>query len=108
MTYISIDRAIGSWAARHRLTLFTRMAGTDGMEVRSVYLSSRAGECCQIWIDPPREGIVVVHAADVETLSEHWRREWTSPTDLIDETLESALESATCWLERDGGDGRRG
>ena len=51
--------------------------------------SSKAGECFQIWIDPPGEGQICVHAAGIEG-----RKENDAPEDwcVSISDLEAALE----------------
>jgi hypothetical protein len=96
MGYDAIDEQLSAWARRHALKLFT--TGSSG-EARFAYLSSVAGECFQIWIEPPAEGRVGVHVACVEG-----RRDNDAPLDNIvpvDElvsALELALETAVGWM----------
>jgi hypothetical protein len=100
--YTSINSIISAWTIRHSLNLFTQIADTGGLEVRGAYFSNTAGECCQIWITSPQNGIIKIHAADVETKSESWHKEWSSLVDSLAETLDEALEFTNRWLQRDG------
>lgn len=63
MSYASVDPQIRAWVDRHSLTLFKSFADR---ETRFAYASSKAGECFQIWIDPPEEGQVCIHATGIE------------------------------------------
>lgn len=58
-----IDPVLGSWVDKHTLALHSSM---EGREIRTVYVSSVSGETFQIWIDPPAEGKVCIHAACIE------------------------------------------
>lgn len=62
MSYSDIDSIIFQWADKHSLKLVKSWARG---QTRCAYLSSVTGECFQIWIDPPRDGGVNVHAACV-------------------------------------------
>jgi hypothetical protein len=61
--YAPIDAEIGDWTTRHSLRLLTSFAGN---ERRFVYLSSVAGECFQISIDPPETEMVSINVFCVE------------------------------------------
>jgi hypothetical protein len=63
MNYASVDPQIRAWAKSHSLMLFTSFAG---QEARFAYTSSKGGDCFQIWIEPPTDGQISVHAAGVD------------------------------------------
>lgn len=97
MDYNSIDIVITNWTKRHGLKLFTRSGDT---EIRNVYLSSTAGECYQIWIDPPVDAKVIVHAACVEGQKDNnLPRDWSAPIPELDRVLEEAFATVIKWME---------
>ena len=101
MTYAQIDPTIDAWVAKHKFSLFTHTEGMAGSDFRSVYLSSKHGECCQIWIDKPESGRVSLHAADVETRQdEEMRKDWCVPISELEATLDSAIAFVQKWFER--------
>jgi hypothetical protein len=61
--YESIDPEIQLWAQRHLLSLFTSWADCES---RYVHVSSVAGECFQISVEPPKDGQVALHARCIE------------------------------------------
>ena len=68
---------------------------------RSVYTSSPSGKCCQIWIDPPQEGLVTLHTAAVEARDdEEMTKDWCIPESELNEGLEQALSFAKAWMVR--------
>lgn len=90
---------IAQWVERHGFALFTNNQGHVGT-FRNVYLGS-TGECCQIWIDPPENGAVGVHAADVESRNdEPMRADWTVPVPALASTLELAVGHVRTWFAR--------
>jgi hypothetical protein len=96
MRYNDIDSVIHRWAQRHHLSLFTSWAGG---EIRSVYVSSKAGECFQIWIDAPEDGHVWIHAAGVESRrDDHPPEDWYMAIDAFDEGLEEAFLTVMAWM----------
>lgn len=101
MTYAQIDPTIDAWVAKHKFSLFTHADGIAGSDFRAVYLSSKHGECCQIWIDKPKSGRVFLHAADVETRQdEEMRQDWCVPISDLEAALDSAIAFVQKWLER--------
>ena len=97
--YQEIDSVIAQWAEKHRFSLFTNIQGHDGT-FRNVYLG-HADECCQIWIDPPQDGIVDVHAADVESRNdEPMHADWIAHTSTLAGTLELAVAHVRAWFVR--------
>lgn len=97
--YKEIDGVILQWVEDHGLTLFTHTRGHAGI-FRNVYLGS-ADECCQIWIDPPEDGIVGLHAADVESRNdEPMRADWTATVPELSSTLEHAVGHVRKWFAR--------
>ncbi len=104
MSYAEIDSTIAAWAEKHKLTLYTHYQGYEGKsdyDFRNVYLSSKHGECCQIWIDKPESGWVSLHAAGVETREdEEMRQDWRVPTSELEDALEVAITFVQSWFER--------
>jgi hypothetical protein len=97
--YQEIDCVISQWVERHGFTLFTHIQGHAGT-FRNVYLGS-ADECCQIWIDPPENGAVGIHAADVESRSdEPMRADWTALIPELSSALELAVGHVHTWFAR--------
>ena len=62
--YREIDREVERWADKHALILNSSPWG--GRESRCVWLSSKAGEVFQIWIEPPSNGAFRVHVGTIE------------------------------------------
>jgi hypothetical protein len=91
-----VDRQIREWAERHTLKLHTSW---DAGECRAAYLSSKAGECFQIWIDPPEDSRTCVHAAEVEGRDDptHAGR-WSTDFQNLDEALETAFQTVLSWI----------
>ncbi|MDR2013205.1 MAG: hypothetical protein LBQ20_09260 [Rhodanobacter sp.] len=97
--YHEIDNVISQWVEKHKFTLFTGYQGRPEI-FRSVYLG-HVDECCQIWIDPPQDGIVGVHTADVESRNdEPMRMDWASPISMLSATLELAVDCVRTWFIR--------
>lgn len=96
--YSPVDECIKAWAERNSLTLFTQQADR---EIRCIYVSSKAGECYQIWIDPPDNGEIAVHAACVEGRrdTEGALQDWGAPISRLDSSLEAALRSVIEWMK---------
>lgn len=91
MSYDRIDPDIAAWAKRHSLQLDTK---SSGRAIRNVYLSSKAGECFQIWIDEPADGdnFVGLHTACVEGQGEDDPpRDWLVDIPNLTEALDYAL-----------------
>lgn len=95
--YASIDPIIRRWVQKHCLFLYTDSAGE---EVRNVYVSSLAGECFQIWIDPPVDGRVGLHAAYVEGPREvEPAQDWSVAISDLSTALEEAFDTVLMWME---------
>jgi hypothetical protein len=56
--YAVVDPAIRQWCEVHSLVLCTDFKDYD---VRSVDVVGPGGRKCQVWIDPPEDGLVTVH-----------------------------------------------
>jgi hypothetical protein len=96
MSYASVDGEIRAWADRHSLKLHTTWAGR---EIRSAYVSSKAGECFQIWVDPPVNGQFVVHAACVEGRREDEApRDWHAAATGLQATLDTVFQAVLGWM----------
>ena len=101
MPYSSIDPTIRAWTERHGLTLFTHVEGNAAQTFRGIYISNLRGECCQIWLDPPQDNRVAIHAAGVETqLDVEMQRYWQVPVSDLDNALEDILSRVKRWLDR--------
>lgn len=96
MSYASVDPQIRAWAQRHRLKLFTSFADRES---RFAYVSSKAGDCFQMWIEPPADGQIRVHTALVDG---QWLNEpatdWHVPISEIDAALEDAFATVVGWM----------
>ena len=100
--YKPIDQTIRDWASRNQLVLQTHYASNKAPEFRCIYTSSKQGECCQIWIEPPSGERVDVHAEDVESRrDEPMRYDWQTSIQDLNETLETALRQVQEWFNRD-------
>jgi hypothetical protein len=96
-----IDSVIFAWVEKHSFKLFTGYQGFEHIACRNVYFSSSKGECCQIWVDPPRSEMVALHAADVEThMDEELRHDWSVPVEKLDAALDDALAFVRKWMDR--------
>lgn len=101
MTYAQIDPIIDAWVAKYNFSLFTRTEGVVDSDFRAVYLSSKQGECCQIWIDKPESGMVSLHAVDIETRqNEEMRRDWSVPISELVGALDGAVTYVRKWFDR--------
>lgn len=86
--YEEIDQIIKVWARRHALKLSTSWAGG---ECRVAYVSSKAGDCFQFWLDEPQAGQIGVHAAGVDG---QWMKEPAKDWFVLIPELNAALEDA--------------
>ncbi|AZP11084.1 hypothetical protein [Undibacterium parvum] len=101
MTYAQIDPIIDAWVAKHNFSLFTHTEGVVDSDFRAVYLSSKHGECCQIWIDKPESGMLSLHAVDIETRqNEEMRRDWSVPISELGGALDEAVTYVRKWFDR--------
>jgi len=101
MNYTDIDNIISEWVEKHSFSLFTKYKNDPDSDFRAVYLSSEQGECCQIWIDEPEEGMVHIHAGDVEThQDEELKKSWCVPIEELAGALENAVEFVETWFSR--------
>ena len=63
------------------------------------YVSSVAGECFQIWVGPPSEGYVWIHAAGVESRRDNEPPEdWFVSLEQFDGALEEAFQAVMAWM----------
>ena len=89
MSYAEFDSDITRWAERHALVL---SKGEPNRECRSVWVSSKAGECFQIWIGLPSEGHVTISAVAVESRRNNAPPDdWRVSVDSFDAALEEAF-----------------
>lgn len=95
--YASIDPAILRWVRKNHFSLFTQWAGR---EARFVYLSSQAGECYQISIEPPTDQHVAVHAFYVEGMREiEPEQNWFVTVSDLGSTLDEAFDTVSTWMK---------
>jgi hypothetical protein len=96
-SYAEIDPEIERWAEKRSLML--NSSPWNGGESRCVWLSSEAGECFEIWIEPPVDGVVRLHAAGVESRrDDDPPHDWTVPVEQTGAALERAYELVLEWM----------
>jgi hypothetical protein len=96
MGYSEIDPHITRWADRHALVLSN---GQRDNECRSVWVSSEAGECFQIWVELPCDGHVTIWAGGVESRrDDEPADDWRVSIDRFDEALEEAFQAVMAWM----------
>jgi len=101
VSYSSVDPVISAWAHRNSLKLPTHDDRGAELKFRNSYTSSHEAECCQIWIDPPQDGLVALHAATVESRDdEEVKQDWCVPVQELDAALEIALSFVRTWMTR--------
>jgi hypothetical protein len=68
-------------------------------EARFAYVSSKAGDCFQLWIEPPAYGQIRVHAAlvDGQWLNEP-AKDWHVQISELDPALEDAFATVIGWM----------
>lgn len=97
-SYVAIDPQIKLWVEKH--TLILNSTPWAGAESRCVWLSSEAGECFQIWIEPPFEGLVRLHAAGVESRRDDDPPQvWLVPVGEVASALEQAYQLVLEWMK---------
>lgn len=97
MIFEPVDSIIDAWAVKHGFVLFREFGG---LPARFIYMSSER-ECCQIWIEPPLRGDVIVHARDVETVDdEEVRMDWKVLCVELATALDDAFLSVKRWFAR--------
>jgi hypothetical protein len=91
-------KRISAWATRHRVRkIFKEFAGR---EERFCYLSSEAGECFQIAIQPPTGDRITIDASSIDTLDDRdLHQSWTVTPATLAETLESAMSVVRAWMQ---------
>ena len=95
-SYEFIDEAIDNWAIIHSLKLNKIYVGR---EIRSVYVSSVAGECFHIWIAPPSDEHVLIGAECVEGRREdNPDRYWKVPPAELGVALENVFQTVISWM----------
>lgn len=96
MSYGSVDPQICDWIEQHSLKLFREFAGH---QCRSAYVSSKAGECFQFWLDEPANGQIGIYAAGVDGrwVSEP-ARDWCVPVSDLSAALEEAWATVIGWM----------
>jgi hypothetical protein len=95
--FATVDPVIQAWIKRHGLPApYTSWAGD---EIRAVYLSSAAGECFQIWITPPADGLISISAACVEGRNDTGEpQRWSVAVEDLDAGLETAVKTVIAWM----------
>jgi hypothetical protein len=102
VSYSSLDPVIAAWARHHGLVLPTHDDRGAELDFRNAYTSNNEAECCQIWIDPPEDGMVGVHAASVESRDdEAMRQDWCVPERDLESALDTALSFVRTWMTRE-------
>jgi hypothetical protein len=97
MSYEVVDSIIDAWVLRHGFTLCREFGGRPA---RFIYLS-RGNECCQISIEPPVLGEVLIHARDIETFEhEEMQMDWKIFTVELEHALENAVLAVKQWFDR--------
>ncbi len=89
-SYSLVDPAIRDWCSAHSLTLYTTYKDYDVRTVDVVDWNKPAGKKCQIWIDPPKEGMVTVNVWPYAPPHE----KMTVPVENISAALEDAYVRA--------------
>src|ERR1700743_2861679 len=96
-SYDLVDAKITAWAEQHELVLFTSSAGTA---VRAAYVSSVAGDCFQIWVNFPQDGMIGLHAAWIDgPVEQVLEQDWSVPTGDLADGLEQVFQTVTKWME---------
>jgi hypothetical protein len=94
--YSTIDPVVQHWVDDHHLVLNRDWNG----EARFWY-TSRGKEVFQIYIDPPENGAVRVHAASVDTKDDaELQGEWTVQVDRFESALTAATDLIDSWERR--------
>jgi hypothetical protein len=102
-SYALIDDAIEAWSRTHSLTLFREFAGRSA---RFCYTSNAVGDCLQISVEPPRDGVARIHVTDVETVDDaELHLTWEAAISQLSPMLETAYDTACAWLNGRSRDG---
>lgn len=91
MSYELVDPIILKWAQKHTLHIYTQYKDE---EVRSVDVTSTRGERFQIWIDPPVDTQVNVHAWDYKKIKKGWVGEISE----LESGLEEIYQTVKSWM----------
>jgi hypothetical protein len=98
MSHSSINAKVRVWAERHCLGI---NYGWAGRELWGTYLSSAAGECFQIWIEPTTNGTIGVHANYVDGPKERLpdpEQAWTVEESELEDALDHAYKQVINWM----------
>ncbi len=82
--YSIVDSIIDAWVKKHSLKLQTQY---KDYEVCSVDIY--AGKKFQIWIDPPKNKTVTVHAWDYENKPQDWKVEIDKLMEALEEDIQT-------------------
>ena len=91
-SYSAVDPIIDAWGIRHSLHIYTLFKDE---QVRSTELVSPAGKRVQIWVDPPKEQSVGVHAWDFKDL----RHQVNVPLSQLGEALDESVRVVRRWMQ---------
>jgi hypothetical protein len=95
--YAEIDPQITRWVEKNSFKLFDRWADRD---IRSVYVSSEAGECFNISIGAPLNGEVSLLVWYVEGPKDPGpEQEWKVKTADIENALDEAFQTVLGWMK---------
>lgn len=98
MDHSFIETEIRRWAETHSLRVGY---GFGGREVWGAYISSNAGECFQIWIEPVPDGLIGIHANFVDGPEDRVpepAQAWKTDADQLRSTLELAYGQVVDWM----------
>jgi len=98
MSHSSIDADVRVWAEKHSLGIDY---GWAGRELWGTYLSSVAGDCFQIWVEPTPNGQIGVHANWIDgpnDLDPEPARKWVVEESDLRNALEQAYEQVINWM----------
>lgn len=97
MSFEFVDEKIRAWSNKRDLRVVDSF---ESREVRAFYVSSKSGECFQIWVEPPTSEGLNVFLACIEGRRENeppldWR---TPPRDIVS-ALEEAYQTLVLWMK---------
>ena len=91
MNYNEIDPIIKEWASKNKFLIYNKYKDE---EVRSVNVVSSEGRTFQIWIDPPLNDKILVHAWDFKKRN----KEYNATKDTLPIVLEEATSLIQKWM----------
>jgi len=91
-----VDEQVMNWANTHHLRSSVSLVGKGSW---NFYVSSKSGECFQIWIESGSDDIFRICAACVEGRKENdLPEEWPAVADEVGKALESAFQTVLKWM----------